>query len=797
MKNVIIAFRSLFKRGRSNMIKIISLSVALAMGFLLIAKVCFVQSYDSFYPDSERIFRLQENIVQGGENNEVKEYQQVSGAVAPGMKAEIPQVELATRLTYRYGDDAKFITPDKKLYSARYVLAADSNVFDIFPRPILAGNPKEALSLGNGIVVSRKISDYFGGASAAIGKELRFEDSKDVAYIIGGVFENVPENATLRYDILTSIKTFGEWSLNNWVGNDRYLGYVKLVPGVNPESLNKPILDMMNRNIDMAELKSHGFEFVYSLIPMGDLYSKTPEMVKMNNLLVFLAFLLMFTAVMNYILIVISNLINRTKEIAVHKCYGASSRNIFGMVFSEALVHVFLSVVIAVFLIFLFRGKIESLFDVSLQSLLSLPTLIILGIICLVIFIITVMVPSYLYLKIPVAAAFRSFKENRRVWKLVLLFVQFAATAFLIMLLFVINRQYTHVVNADPGYKYDRLAYSNVSGMDSTRQVTLLNELSKMPQVEKACAVYTLPFTWASGNNVRLPEKAEELFNIADMYFVTQGYFDLMEIPIIDGEAFPVNASTDKVMISRSFKEKMETVAGWKGSPVGKSVIITEHSQNQNPFTICGVYENIKIGSNENPDPRPSVLFDFKGNCYRMGSLPYILVKLHEMNSDNMMAVTKKFEEIMPDRFIEVKAYKDDMFNLYRDSRNFRDSVMIGGLVTLIIAMIGLLGYISDETNRRSREIAIRKVNGATVNNILHMISTDITFLALPSIIIGLIGAYFVGKEWLSKYADRISLDWWMFACVGIGLYIVILVAIIWRAWGIANENPVNRLKSE
>lgn len=787
MKNFIIALRSLFKKGRSNGIKILSLGVGLAMGLVLISKVCFERSFDKFYPDSERIYRLHENIIR---DNEYKSYGQVSGGVATGMQAEIPEVEKATRLTYIGGDKEMFRTEDQNRYSARYVMMGDTNVFELLPRPILIGDPKETLARPGYVMISHRIADLLGGVENAMGKKFEFESSPGTPYTVGGVFEDVPENSHLRFEIVASLEGMNKWSRENWLGNDRYLGYVKLYPGTDPESLTTAIREMQGRHCDLEELKKSGIDLTYSIVPLMDMHSNNDEVKSMNSLLGLLAFVLILTAAMNYVLIVISTLINRTREVAVHKCYGASDKNLFGMIMSETCLHMLIALSLAVFLIILFRGKVEDLLGASLGALFSSETLLVLIGICVVIFFITGLIPTYMFLRIPVAAAFRNFRESRRYWKLCLLFVQFVATAYLVSLLSVINKQYDYMVNVDPGYTYEKLAYCNTSGVDESIRKTAIEELRKMPEVDKVSACYDLPISGMSGNNVSLPGDDRELFNIADMYWVKDDFFSLMEIPIIDGAVFKPESAADKVMVSRSFVKKMEQLAGWTGSAVGKNVIITEHSQNGKPFTICGVYEDVCIGSTGNPDLRPTALF------YDVYT-PLILIKFHEMSPENIKKAQQVLEEMMPDRSVSVTAYYMEMIDLYKDSRTFRDSVMIGGIVTLIIALIGLLGYTSDETNRRGREIAIRKVNGATAWSILKMISKDISYIAIPAIVIGITIAYYSGTGWLEQFSEKAPLGFFIFLGGALFVYLLIIVCVLYRAWRVANENPVESLKSE
>lgn len=758
------------------------------MGLVLISKVCFERSFDKFYPDSDRIYRLHENIIRDGE---YKSYPQVSGGVAVGMQVEIPEVEKATRLTYIGGDKELFRTKDGNRYSARFVVMADTNVFELLPRPILIGNPKETLSRPGYVMISNRIAKLLGGAEQALDKEFEFESSPGQTYTVGGVFEDVPENSHLRFEIVASLEGMNKWSRENWMGNDRYLGYVKLYPGVDPESLTTAIREMQGRHCDLEAVKKAGLDLTYSLVPLMDMHSNSDEVKSMNSLLSILAFVLIFTAAMNYVLIVISTLINRTKEVAVHKCYGASDRNLFGMIMSETCLHMLISLLLATFLILLFREKAEELLGATLGALFSAQTLLVLAGICIVIFLVTGLIPTYMFLRIPVAAAFRNFKESRRYWKLCLLFIQFLATAYLVTLLSVINRQYDYMVNVDPGYAYEKLAYCSTQGVSESVRNTAIEELRKLPEIDKVSACYALPISGMAGNNVYLPGDERELFNIADMYWVKDDFFSLMEIPVIDGEVFRSDGSAaNKVMVSRSFVKKMEQLVGWTGSAVGKSVVITEHSQNGEPFTICGVYEDICIGSTGNPDTRPSALFYDR-------YAPMILLKFHEMSPDNMKKAQKVLEGLMPDRNVTVTAYYMDMIDLYKDSRTFRDAVMIGGIVTLIIALVGLLGYTSDETNRRGREIAIRKVNGATAWDVLRMISQDISYIAVPAIVIGIAAAYYSGTGWLEKFTEKASFGFFFFLSGAVVIYLLIVACVLYRAWAVSNANPVDRLKSE
>lgn len=390
MKNFNMALRSLFKKGRSNGIKILALAVGLAMGLVLVAKVCFERSYDNFYPDNERIYLVKSDLNRDGKKDS---WGQVSGAIAPGMKAEVPGVEFATRYT-RIGENNELIMTPEEQYLTATILLADTSFFDIFPRPLLVGDPKDILARPGYVMISRSLAEKMGGVGNAVGKTFVRDANHGSPFTIGGVFEDIPENSHLRYDAVASLATMPEWSTTNWLGNDRYIAYVKLLPGTDPNGLAPAIRRMQERNQDMEGLKKAGVDLSYSISPLQDIHNNNKEVKDMNYMLIFMAIILISIAVLNYILVVISTLIGRAKEVAVHKCYGASGKNIFGMILSESFLHLLLSLLLAAFLIVIFKGKIEDLLSASLSALFTLPTMSILLAICVVVFAVTGFVPT-------------------------------------------------------------------------------------------------------------------------------------------------------------------------------------------------------------------------------------------------------------------------------------------------------------------------------------------------------------------------------------------------------------------
>ncbi len=788
MKNIIVLFRSFFQKGRNNIIKILSLGIGLAVGLVLIAKVYFDQSFDDFFPDKERIYRVQMLFKMGEDEGDSP---RTSGGVAPGFKSNIPEIEAATRYTTLFGNDI-FYTEDKSKYKANIIMA-DNGIFDVFELPVLTGNAKEVLARPMYVMVSRKIAENMGGISKAMEQTIQLDTYPGKTLTIGGVFEDLPQNSHLNYNLIISMPSISQFTYDgteNWLGNDRYYSYVKLYPGANPSTFGPQIDDIKKKFLPLKEMKDMGIELDYVFIPMLDIHAGSKDVKRMDWLLGLLAFALLFTAVLNYVLIVISSLVNRSKEMAVYKCYGASGGNIHRRMLSETLFDLFISLILATLLILLFRGTIQSLLNESLGALFTPQSFILLVGICVLVFLISGLIPGYLFSHVPVAAAFRRYSESRRFWKLGLLFIQFIGAGLFITLLFIIVNQYNYMVTDDPGYKVNDIAYCSLSGVEAEMRKKALEEVARMPEVKEVTTAASLLFIGASGNNIGIPGSEEDLFNIADLYSVGNDYLKFMGIPLIEGESFRENiSSSDEVMVSRSFIDKILLHTDWKDGVVGKAITISEHGGK--PYTICGVFEDIRLGTIGRQDVRPTVMF------YNERPSEYLLVKFHNLTPQNILHVSDLLSTLMPTNDIVVNSYQAELVNRYRDSRQFRDQVIIGGIVTLLICLIGLLGYTSDEMNRRRKETAIRKVNGATIADILRLFIKDISWIALPALVLGGIASFFIANRWLEQFPQQASFTVFNYIFCGIMVLAIILFAVSLKSFRAATENPAENVKSE
>lgn len=786
------------RRKSDLIIKVLSLGVGMAIAIILIAKVCFELSYDSSYKDVDRIYKIRTGAIMQGED---KDFGQVSRAIAPGFKAEVPGVLEATRFTSIFNSENFIIDDDGSKVAAEHLLA-DSCFFRIFNRQFLAGEPEKALRSWSGdVAISKTFAEKLGGVGAAVGKQIANEDNPNLKLTVCGVYEDFPKNGSIHADVILSIEAMSKWSLSNWVGNDRYVAFVKLAEGVDPASLKDAIHEMQKAHQPLEEMEKSGLTLWYFLSPLATEHSSKPEVRNLVFILAIIAALLLLVSIMNYVLVAISDVIRRAREVGVRKCYGAESWDINRILLRETACNLGLSLAVAAALVLAFRGAIESLLGVPVQDLITpLSVWIIVGVVVLV-FLVSAIIPAQMFTRIPISSAFRGYKESKRRWKISLLAFQFAINAVLVSLVLIVSFQYRKVLNTDPGYEYRNLVYETFPSYDQTKMNAIAGALRSLPEVEAAELTYTMPFEKASGNNVYLPGDDRELFNIADEYGASEGFFDMMGFRLVEGS---VPKEPNDVAVSKSFVTKMAAFADWSDGAVGKIVNISEHGQ----VTICGVYEDYVIGDVTDMDERPSVRFCWNRDFYTeadkdvdkydwSGLMHTIVIKLNEVTPAAMRKVEKTIKEVAPDSDAEVKAYSETLVNMYDSTKQMKRIYELGALFALLIAVIGLISYVRDENFRRSAEIAVRKVNGAQSSEIVSMLVMDILKVAVFAVIIGDAGAWLVAHYWLQQLAVKIALNPLFFIAADIIVLAIIVSVIVIGSLRIAHTNPVESLKNE
>ena len=794
MNHIINAFKNLPRRGQHNFVKILCLALGLAISSVIIAEIYFEQTYDTYFPEWERTYLISEV---GSNHGEIMEFTNTSGAIAQGVKQYAPMVEAATSTHYFY-DDAQCKMEDQNIVSAN-IRMADSCFFDVFPQKILIGKAKQILSQPLSCLIDSETAAKIGGN--VVGKHFTLSNYPGTTFTIYGVFEAFPWGSSFHGTqmILSRCSVPYVYSYDGrdqWVGNDSYRSYIRLAKGHEAKELKPYVNKMREDHFPLKEMKNMGLELNYDFTVLSDVYTQDPYIKKMGWIMGIIAFVLLFTSVMNYLLIIVGNLVGRSREMAVRKCYGAEPKNIHAIIFSEALVHVGLAVVLAAVLVFLCKGTIENFLSAPVSTLVLNRGSWILVAICILVLLVGGLLPGWLYNKIPVAIAFRGYNENRNLWKLGLLGIQFVISGLLFSLLYIVNGQYQLMLGLNPGYDYDHVAIVSVDASNRDQRNQCLAEIRRMPNVKECSSTFNVPLDGSerSGNMVGVPGDEKNTFNIMEMSGVDDNFFKMMNIPIVQGSFFTErNDSCRQVIIDERGAEKLIKTWHWKDGVVGKQITCTGHDDNI--FTICGVSRNIRWGAvatgSDGMNEFPDLYFYSAKTAY------YMLVKFNEMKDESLSELQSKVQAMYPNNKVIVKSYASELANQYASQLNFRNGILVAGIITMIIALFGLVGYTSDEVNRRRKEIAIRKVNGAKVKDILRIFLKGIMKIALPCIIVGDLGAWLIARQWLMSFSEKITMTPLLFIGVTLILLVIIGLSVIINCYKVANSNPVKYLKDE
>jgi len=773
---------------KNYIIRILTLGLGIAISVILLSKIFFELSYNDYITDSDNTYIVNENYTE--HEGDLHSFSTVSGSIAPSIQRYVPGVILNTRFTgIGWGSDL-IIDENNNKFSGKTALV-DTNFFKVFPLKIITGDPVKILDKKFTGLVSASVAKEMGGADKILGHTFKRDDNKFMEFVVEGIFEDFPENSDFDYDVLVSISSFPSEGLNNWVGTDRFTSFVKFAKGINPYSkdIKQALRKMQEEKQNIENIEASGWTLYYSFVPVIKHHLNSGKTKNIVLILEIVSIFLLLASIFNYILIVISSMVNRSMEVGIRKFNGANKFDIFKLMLKETGLDFILSIITAIIIISCLSGIILNLIGQSLCTMLTVSTIIKLTIIILVLYIIASIIPSYLFSKIPLSTVFRKYKESKNKWKKALLFLQFCITAILIFFLVIVIRQYNTISNMDLGYAYENLAYCNVSDVDNTRLKTCVSLLESESFIDQVGASYELPFKGYSGNNIGLNESiSKDLFNISDGYSATENFFQIFEIPFIKGRA---PKTKDEIAVSESFVKKMNQFVDWSDGAIGKNIGVSEHGQ---PFTICGIFEDYIVGNSAIPDERPIIQFWSELNSSKEGNL---LLKFHNITPENIAKAKKILKDNLPEKSIEIKVASNDIKAQMSDFIKLRQSILIGGIFSLLITIMGLIGYTEDETARRSAEIAIRKINGAKMSQILSILIKDIIKVAIISIILATIFSVFAARNLLDFFTVKTNLSPFIFILGGMALIVIIVTVVIIKSIKVARQNPVDAIKSE
>ena len=779
-------------RGQGTLIKVMSLVIGLTVGLVLIAKVQLEMNYDRCIVSKEHVYELQETFQRKGEAKQ--QHGATSGGVAPVLAREIPEIQRATRYTTQFSEE-KLTLQDGSRHYFREAVFADSCFFDIFATTVLVGDAKQILSTAGQCMISRRLSEKIGGD--VVGKTFCFASAPQKPMTISGVFDDYPENSAYNsFDILMSMPSVGTYAWDgteNLIGNDRYHSYVRLRPDADMNKVKKEIKELLQRILPWDDLQQIGYaDAGIELVSVTGQRMKDTTVRTTCIILSVVAAVMLFTAVMNYILVVFSTMVGRARQVALRKVLGAPHREFYLTSLKESAVHLLTALAAMTLLIWAGQDWVRDLLDVSVSTLFSAQTFAVLTAVCLIVLLCCGLLPGIIYSRIPLTYAYRLYSESKRAWKLSLLAFQFILSTMLLCVLSTIYRQYNYMLQADMGYQYDRVAYVNISALHGDSIYSLAREIENLPCVQKTSAANSLFCEQQSGDNVLVPGNPREMFNCANLFFAEGGLVETMGLQIVRGRDFKrLNHKgwTQEMLVDEHFARKMKEVAGIN-DVIGKQFVNTSVG-NEYPLTVVGIVKNFKLGSLVSREERPVMVAN--GNVWTH----YVLIKFQSVTPENLQAVQKVCDRLYPNAELQVKLYGNELADSYQETKHTRDLIMIGCLASLLITLIGLIGYVRDEVQRRSRELAIRKVMGAGIRELQGLFLRSIALIAIPSIIIGIALGWYFSDMLMELFAEKVQFSWLVFAACALIVLFIIAAIVLLQTYRVATSNPVNYLKTE
>lgn len=777
MKNLNYSLRYLLKNRGNSITRLISLALGLVVSLLICSYVGINLSYGRFFTDRERVYQIFENSPQFGITGPQLE------PVAYTLAENIPSIEAATN----YFDRLMQVKLGNSYMDARW-LEVSEDFFTVLDFGVLSGDAKHILSregvANNEVFITERLAELLFGSEDPLGKILPTTQGQE--YVVSGIFRTPPVTNPLDDFDIVSFRDYNPTTAN-WQGDDSYPTFIKLRKGTTKSQAEAEIQRLIEEHPTLRKMVEL-WKANYFLVPIEDVVYVDNNIRQTQMIYGILAVLALLVATLNYVLLTLSSLVQRSRTIAMLRCNGASRWDIFRMLLSETLIMIVAAIVVAVFVIACLHQEIYQLLGYQLVDLFAWERIWIPTLVCVVSFLVAGLIPASLYSRVSMSYAFRRGSDNRTWWKRILLFVQVACTTGVVCFLLTTSQQSKYILEANLGYDYDRIVTMNFGATTSQRSA-MVEELKRLPFVESVGHSMQYPIRGYFGNPVYDYEKKEILFSCRFEYF-DEAYIETMGMKIVAGRNFNEQDALNKTIVNEEFVRQH----GWElESAVGKSYwqnggwcevvgVIRDFTQAGGFVEPLSVFRTAYIDNDPN---RPLTL--------------QMSIRLTELTPENIKALDSVIAENYHSEWeYKLTPYVDRVKErfVYRDS--MRNNVLLVSLTTLIISLIGLIGYLGNEMARRRKEIAIRKVNGATTSQVLSLLSLNISWVVIPAVVTGVAGAVWGGMKYLEMLETMCEpLAWWIFACGAAVVIAIVYVILIIRTWRTANANPIDMIKIE
>lgn len=805
-----IAWRNLVKRKTFSLINIVGLAVGLSCFLLIAAFVLDELSYDRFHKNADRIYRVDADIRFGGTDLKLCVSSDPMGAT---LKKDYPEVEQYTRFYASSG--IRQIRKGNEFISEPAICYADSTVFDVFTMPAVDGNTQHALDAPNTVVISETAArKYFGRANVA-GQTIEVMEDQVHPYKITAVIKDLPRNSHFRFDFLFSMDNLRNYQFGNYLSHNFHT-YILLKPGTNPASFKRHFDQVLEKYIfpqatqlmqlkSMNEFEKAGNKLVYSLMPLKDIHLRSnrfPELSPPGNIqYVYIfsvsAIFILLLACVNFINLSTANSGSRSREIGIRKVLGSEKSALVRQFLSESVLTAFLSAAAAMLLVWAMLGFFNDLSgkSIAMSDFLRPSSLAMVLGLSLVVGLMAGFYPALIISSFQPIAALKGklrLTSSKSYLRNGLVVFQFFIATVLIIGTIVVYKQIAFIRTAKLGYSKEQVLLLDDTWVLRSNTDAFMNRLRQLKGVKLVSKAGYMPVNNSGRNDNTFSMEStmnpSNSFNMQN-WRVDYDYIPLMEMQLVQGRNFSreYGADSSSIIINETCAKMMGG-----GNVIGRKLYTTnDNTKGINVVqTVIGVVKDFHYNSMHEPIGPLSM---------QLGYADWTIAL--KVSTDNIISligsIEKEFKSMAAGKPFSYR-FLDDSFNeMYRAEQRVGNLALAFSIIAIAIACLGLFGLATYMAQQRVKEIGVRKVMGATVPNIITMLSADFVKLVALASVIAFPVAWYAMHRWLQDFAYRTSIAWWIFP---MAMFIGILIALLsvsFKALAAANANPVKSLRTE
>ena len=804
-----IALRSIKRQPFFTFLNTFGLAIGMAGGLLISLYIYDELSYDKMFADADRIHRIDADIKFGGD---AREFAVTPAPMAEALLNDFSEIELVTRFRtrgsalVRKANDLTNVKEEQTTY-------VDATFFKMFGVELLEGDVKTALKDPNTIILTKTAAEKHFTVSSAIGQNLILDNEE--LYTVVGVINDFPQNSFLRdYSIFESMEGYDDAKVVNW-GSNNYQTFIKLLPSVDAADIQQQLRGFLGKyvipgvqqfmpGITEKQFKEAGNYLVYSTIPLTDIHLNSSRMAEMsaNNdmqsiyILSFIAIFLIILASVNFMNLSTAHSLKRAKEVGVRKTLGSNKIELIRQFLIESGLVSFLSLALALVLALIALPFFNTLADKDISIPFTSPIfwLILLGSVA-VLGLFSGSYPAFFMSRFKPVKVLKGGGQSSvgggKIRNSLVVF-QFAISVFLIVSTLVVYQQLTYIQGKDLGFSKDQVLIVNDIYTAGDKVTAFKEQVKQLSFVKNATLSSFFPTPSSRSDTTFSPDTGETTQENAvsmQTWSVDYDYVTTMGFKLVAGRDFDKNFGND----STSIIINETAVRVMKMSPqeaLGKRYTPGFASENPTYFTIIGVMKDFHIASLKE---------DIDAVSLHLGDGAYAMaVKIEAGDFPNAITqIEGIWNSIVPGEPFDYYFMEDAFDNTYQSEQRLGNIFIIFTVLSLLIACLGLFGLAAFNAEKRTKEIGVRKVLGASVGQISMKLTLDFLKLVGIAILISLPLGWFAMNKWLEDFSYRINIPWWIFVLAAFLAVLISVVTVSYQSIKAAIVNPVKSLRTE